>query len=111
MEDVSEMTIKRIVDIIVDALEPERIILFGSRATGDFQEGSDIDLLIVNSEPFDERRSKRKELARLWRLLASVPVAKDLLLYSQDEMDYWRDSLNHVAARALREGKVLYERP
>ncbi|MDQ7784441.1 MAG: nucleotidyltransferase domain-containing protein [Desulfomonilaceae bacterium] len=110
MTEVSERQISRIVEIIVDAAEPEKIILFGSRASGAHQEGSDIDLLIVDSEPFNERRSRRKELARLWRLLASVPVAKDLLLYSRDEMDYWKDSLNHVVGRALREGKVLYER-
>jgi predicted nucleotidyltransferase len=110
MTEVSEQTISRIVKIIVDAAEPEKIILFGSRASGDNREGSDIDLLIVDSEPFNEKRSRRKELARLWRLLASVPVAKDLLLYSRDEMDYWKDSLNHVVGRALREGKVLYER-
>ncbi len=71
--------------------------------------GSDIDLLIVDSDSFSEKRSRRKELARLWRLLASVPVAKDLLLYSRDEMDYWQVSRNHVVGRALREGKVLYE--
>ncbi len=111
MTDVSEKTLARIVEIIVDAAHPETIMLFGSRAAGDPKEGADIDLLIVDSRPFDEKRSRRKELARLWRRLASIPVAKDILLYSRDDVEYWRDSLNHVSARALREGKILYERP
>jgi len=37
-------------------------------------------------------------------------VAADLLVYSTEDVDYWRDSLNHVLARALREGTVLFER-
>ncbi|MBI4965162.1 MAG: nucleotidyltransferase domain-containing protein [Desulfomonile tiedjei] len=96
---------------IVKAVNPEKIVLFGSRARGDFHEGSDIDLLIVESEPFGEKRSRRKEMARLWKILAGFPISKDLLVYSRDEVEYWRDSLNNVVAKALREGKVLYERP
>ena len=47
---------------------------------------------------------------RLWRVLAAFDAPADLLVYSRDEVAYWRDSCNHVLARALREGKVLYER-
>ena len=48
---------------------------------------------------------------RLWRASAAFEAPTDLLVYSSDEVAYWRDSRNHVLARALREGKVLYERP
>ncbi|MGH7565020.1 MAG: hypothetical protein ACREK5_11465 [Gemmatimonadota bacterium] len=37
-------------------------------------------------------------------------VAKDILLYSADELERWRDSPNHIIGRALRQGRVLYER-
>ena len=48
---------------------------------------------------------------RLYQALAGFHVPADVLVYSRDDVDYWRDSLNHVLARALREGKVLYARP
>ncbi|MDD2201334.1 MAG: nucleotidyltransferase domain-containing protein [Firmicutes bacterium] len=32
----------------------------------------------------------------------------DILVYSREEVDRWRDSRNHVIGRALREGVVLY---
>ena len=99
------------VQVIVEIADPEQVILFGSRARGESRLGSDVDLLIVESDPFDEKRSRRKEMARLWRALASFPFPKDILVYSRDELVYWRSSLNNVVARALREGKVLYERP
>ncbi len=35
-------------------------------------------------------------------------VAKDILIYSRDEVERWRNTRNHIIARALREGKVLY---
>jgi uncharacterized protein len=35
----------------------------------------------------------------------------DILIYSEAEAERWRSSLNHVVGRALREGKVVYERP
>lgn len=37
-------------------------------------------------------------------------AAVDVLVYSREDVEYWRDSLNYVLARALREGRVLYAR-
>lgn len=70
-----------------------------------------MDLVVVESTPFHSGRSRRREMARLWRVLAPFNVAKDILVYSSDEVERWRGSPNHVLARALREGQVLYERP
>ena len=47
----------------------------------------------------------------MYKVLAGSGVPKDILVYSRDDVEYWRDSLNHILARALRERKVLYERP
>ena len=69
-----------------------------------------MDLLVIEQQPFGALRSRRREAALLWRALARFPVPKDILVYSQDEASEWSDSLSHVAAQALREGRVLYER-
>ena len=108
---VTDTLIDRMVHAIVDEVDPERVILFGSRARGEEREESDVDLVVVEAEPFGPERSRHKEMVRLYKVLADFPVSADVLVYSHDEVDYWRDSLNHVLARALREGKVLYERP
>ena len=101
----------RMVQAIVNEADPEQVILFGSRARGDATAESDFDLIVVEAEPFGAGRSRHAEEVRLYRVLAGCGVSKDVLVYSRDEADHWRDSLNHVLARALREGKVLYERP
>ena len=110
MAGLTEQNLEQMIQVIVNAVNPEQIILFGSQARAASRQGSDIDLLIIESDPFGEKRSRRKEMARLWRALASFPFPKDILVYSRDEVEYWRHSLNNVVAKALREGKVLYER-
>ena len=111
MTPVDDTLLARMVQVIVDEVDPEQVILFGSRARGDADADSDVDLIVIESTPFGEGRDRGAEETRLWRVLAKFHVPKDILIYSRDEVDYWHDSLNHVLARALREGRVLYERP
>ena len=111
MTHVDEPLLQRMVAAIVEAADPEQVILFGSRARGDARPDSDVDLVVVEAEPFGPGRDRRAEIVRLMRALGGCPVATDILVYSLDEVEYWRDSLNNVLARALREGRVLYERP
>ena len=111
MVPVTDDLLDRMVRAIVDAVDPEQVILFGSRARGDAGEASDVDLIVVESEPFGKTRSRRLEAVRLWRALSSFVVPKDILVYSRDEVEHWRRSPNHVLGQALREGALLYERP
>lgn len=110
MDPVTDDTLREMVDAIVRAVDPERIVLFGSRAKGNAGPQSDVDLLIVEDQPFGPGRGRRGELVKLWRLLARFPVAKDILVYSRDEVERWKGSVNHVIARALREGRLLHAR-
>lgn len=111
LRPVTGAVVKRLVRAIVGAIDPEQIILFGSRARGAHGMDSDIDLLVVRSEPFDAAGSRYRESVRAYEAVSGMGVATDILVYSRPEVEYWRDSLNHVVARALREGEVLYERP
>lgn len=110
MTQVTSDILDRMVRAIVDEVDPEQVILFGSRGRGDHRDDSDVDLIVVEAEPFGPERSRREEMVRLYHTVAKFPVSTDLLVYSRGDVDYWRDSLNHVLARALREGTVLYER-
>lgn len=111
MNTNQEALLHQMVETIVREVSPETIILFGSRARGDARADSDIDLLVVETEPFSPQRSRRKEAARLYMALRGLAVSKDILLYSRDEFDRWKNSLNHVVGRAHREGRVLHGRP
>ena len=107
---VDDELLQRMTTALVEAADPEQVILFGSHARGEAGPDSDVDLIVVEAEPFGPERDRFAEALRLWRTLDGFRVAADVLVYSRDEVEYWRDSLNHVLARALREGRVLYER-
>ena len=90
---------------------PIRIVLFGSYAKGNPGLDSDVDLLVVERGDFGHDRSRRQEAGRIRRSLRGFNVGVDILVFSEAEIAKWRDSLNHVVGRALREGKTLYVRP
>lgn len=110
MHTLSQETIDQLVRVIVQEADPEVVILFGSHARGDARPDSDVDLMVIEHAPFSAQRSQRAEYSRLSRALSEFPFAKDILLYSRDEFDYWKESPNHVVGRAQREGKVLHVR-
>ena len=84
----------------------EDVILFGSRARGDYREDSDIDLLLIHSSPKDrELRAQAKHSAKAAAAaLYGNPVGVDLLWFSMDEFDLTRRSRNHITAIAVEEG-------
>lgn len=83
---------------------PKRIILFGSQARGDADAGSDIDLLVIESEV----PNRAAEMVRLRRLLRRLPAGFDVLVHSQEELDRWGKEPGSALYWALKEGKVLH---
>jgi len=107
---MSNEVLNNIVDDIVKRVNPTKVILFGSTARGETNTDSDLDLLIIEKEKFSKERSRRKELQKIRHLLMKYKIPKDILLYDEDEVNYWKDSANHVIARCIKEGRTLYER-
>jgi len=107
---MSNEVLNNIVDDIVKRVNPTKVILFGSTARGETNTDSDLDLLIIEKEKFSKERSRRKELQKIRQLLMKYKIPKDILLYDEDEVNYWKDSANHVIARCIKEGRTLYER-
>lgn len=91
---------------IRDAMEPERVVLFGSRARGASSSSSDFDLLVIAES--DQPRYRRS--ASLYTKLASLPVEVDVVVYTPDEVQEWSAVPQAFVSTALREGRVLYER-
>jgi len=109
MNTEQEALLRDMVGRIVAEASPEQVVLFGSWARGAGTLDSDVDLLVVERDRFGPGRSRRAEMTRLRRALQDFPVPIDILVYSHDEVTHWREARNHVIARAMREGRVLYE--
>lgn len=111
MFNLTPHVLEEMVDTIVHEVDPEQVYLFGSCVRGGVDADSDIDLLIVEKEDFGPDRSRWRELQRVRRSLARFRVPKDIVVYSLKEVEKWKNSLNHIVAHALREGRLVYERP
>ncbi len=107
---MDEALLQSMTDTIVAEVDPDEVILFGSRAKGTEHAGSDVDLLVVMPDSEETRRFRRRLTGRLYRRLAGFPVTKDILIYTQHEVEEWRDEPSHVVAVSLREGRRLYAR-
>jgi len=92
---------------IVERFDPLKVILFGSRARGDAGSHSDVDLLVVMPDGIEDERRVTVEIRRLLR---DMPVAKDVVVTTPEEIERRGDLVGTVLRPALREGKVLYER-
>lgn len=93
---------------IAREVQPEEVVLFGSRARGTGQGRSDVDLLVIMPENEQNRRERRRISGAIYRCIASFPVAKDILVYTRGEVERWREVTGHVVATSLSEGKRLY---
>jgi uncharacterized protein len=111
MAIVSRDQIESLAEQITRVASPRQVILFGSQALGTANDDSDLDLLIIGDRPPGERWSRRREIGRIRRALPLPGVSIDILLFTPEEIEKWRHTTNHVISQALREGKVLYERP
>ena len=102
-----EKVLLEMVERIRLATHPDRIVLFGSRGRDAGYSQSDYDLLVV--APSDLPRGRRT--VSLYRLLAGVGVPKDIVWWTPEEVADWQGVRSHFISTALREGKVLYEKP
>jgi len=109
-EEISPEVIRVAVERIVQAFNPERIYLFGSRARGESTEESDLDFLVVmeSDRPRAERRGIVSEAVRP----RFFPM--DIVVYTPEEFresaeheDYW---FNPFIKDIINEGIILYDR-
>ena len=91
---------------ITSRFDPLRIILFGSWARGEARADSDLDLIVVMPD-FD---NKRQTVIRIGNELSDLPVSKDIVVTTPEEIERRGHLVGHVLRPALREGKVVYER-
>jgi len=90
---------------IVDELNPEKIILFGSYAYGKPTPHSDVDLLVV----LKTSASLKERSWEVSRLLLPRPFPVDILVKTPKEIEKALRSGDFFLQEILTRGKVLYE--
>jgi predicted nucleotidyltransferase len=97
----------QVVNTIVSTVNPEKIILFGSYARGDYEKDSDIDLLILKKGLKNEREVANDLYLKFFNQKISVPI--DIIAVDYDKYYQLNDDVGYIYKTIKREGKVVYE--
>ena len=93
--------------------QPDLAILFGSRARGDHDESSDIDIMLVQplepSKEYKDAATRRAEDTA--KDLYNRDVAVDLVWRTLEEFENKRKYANSIETRAVRQGTVMPRNP
>ena len=102
---ISPQIINEIVERVRGVASPERIILFGSSATGEMTADSDIDLLILEPNPVDSR----DEVHRIRQALRGLGFPFDIIVMPTERYEESKNVIGGIAYPANKYGQVIYE--
>lgn len=98
--------INEIVKRIAINYKPEKIILFGSYAQGNYSDESDLDLILIK----DTNVPKHKRGIEVRRLFYGLPIPMDINIYTSSEFDNELSNQYSFLSSVISGSKVLYER-
>jgi predicted nucleotidyltransferase len=103
---ISEEKINDIIKKITSNYFPDKVILFGSYATGKASENSDLDFIIVKKTDLPKHRRG----AEVRKFLYGSLVPMDLKVYTPEEFEMELDDKYSFLSSAIKDSKLLYER-
>ena len=102
---VDETLLNEVVRRVLTVARPDRIILFGSAATGQMTKDSDIDLLIVEPAPANTH-DRRVEIRDA---VGDVGYQVDVIVMRTERFEETKRWIGGIAYPANKYGRVIYE--
>jgi predicted nucleotidyltransferase len=102
---VDESVLSEVVRRVLAVARPDRIILFGSAATGQMTKDSDIDILIV--EP--TAKNRHEESVAITDAIGDVRFPVDVKIISSERFEATKNIIGGIAYPAHKYGRILYE--
>lgn len=106
-ERVDDKIINEIIRRIVAAVNPLKIVLFGSWAYGKPKGGSDIDILVMVEK---SGLPKHKRAVKVYEALTGILIPKDIVVYTPQEIEEWSEVPQAFITTIVTKGKVVYEK-
>lgn len=105
LHNLDSKNLEAVTRCIVDAVQPEKIILFGSHVWGQPTADSDIDLLVVlaHSDQPGYRRARE-----IYHSLRGMRLPIEVLVRTRAEMDRGGRLKSSLERKILEEGRVLH---
>jgi predicted nucleotidyltransferase len=103
---ISLEDINQVAKAIGEASKAERVILFGSHATGRASPESDVDFLVIAESDLPRHKRSRE----LYKQIRPHRFPMDILVVTPSEAERANESNVTFIHRALQEGKAVYVR-
>jgi len=92
------------IKLMVNSFLPNaQVLLFGSRARGEFSEDSDYDLLIITQKTFDPRTKMNWESKIRKALINTLNMPFDVIVQSKKEVSVKKNLSGHIVYYAMKE--------
>lgn len=92
---------------IIEAMRPEQIWLFGSRARGGARPTSDWDLLVVVP---DDATDDELDVVHAWQVVRDLRIPADVIPVRRSEFEEARDHAGTLVRTVVGEGMQIYAR-
>ena len=91
---------------ILETVQPQRVLLFGSSVRGTFNKDSDLDVLVIVQGPVHRRQLAQ----RIYSNLHGVGAPVDIVVATEEDIAQYGNKIGSILRPALLEGQVLYAR-
>jgi predicted nucleotidyltransferase len=102
---VDETLLDEIVRRVLTVTRPDKIILFGSAATGEMTRDSDIDLLIVEPDPPNTHDHR----VAIYSAVGDIGYPVDVIVIGTERFEATKRFVGGIAYPANKYGRVLYD--
>ncbi|MBM4423954.1 MAG: nucleotidyltransferase domain-containing protein [Chloroflexi bacterium] len=107
MKTLDQKLLAEVVRRIAQAVNPEKIYLYGSHAYGTPREDSDVDLLVL-VEKSDLPSYARVRAA--YGALRGILIPAEIKMVTKDEFERHLKWVVSIEREAVEKGKIIYER-
>lgn len=102
---IDETVVGEVVRRVLSVSHPQRIILFGSAASGRMTADSDIDLLVLETSP----SNTLDESVRIRDALRGLDYPFDVIVMATGRFEATKDIVGGIAYPANKYGRTIYE--
>lgn len=89
---------------IIENVNPDMIVIFGSVARREAKEDSDLDILVIFNEPYD----RKEMIRRISKQFVGLRLAYDLILMTKEEYDRYKQDEYSFEHEIMITGEVVY---
>ena len=103
---IEQEAIQKLIELLVTKVDPDKIILFGSRATENFHKDSDYDLCIIKKDVVHRRQLAQE----VYKLLYGSGLSVDVIVETPEKFLELKDNPYLIYQQIETKGRVLYDK-